>query len=181
MKKWEIIESQMAFESGWFNVRKDKVKLPNGKVLDDYYVWLRGDVSLIVPVTANNEFILVRQYKHGIGEIVTEYPAGFIDKRERPEVAARRELLEETGYGSDEVTLIATTCENPTKALGKTLIFLARNAHKMEDQKLDDTEDIEVFMKPWQEVLEMVRKGEIWITASIAATFLALEKLKLRG
>ena len=180
MKKWKTLESKISFESKWFKIRQDKVQLPNNKVLDDYYVWLQGDIALVVPITSNNEFVLVRQYKHAVGTTMIEYPAGFVGDQEMPEDAARRELLEETGYNSDEFSLLTVFSESPTKVVGKTYVFLARNVRQEAQQELDENEEIEVMVEPCENVLKMVLQGKIWATPSVAATFIALEKLELK-
>ncbi len=177
MKKWKTLGSKLALDTPWFKVRQDKVQLPNGKTLDDYYVWLQGEIALVVPVTQKHEFVLVRQYKYAVDDVVIEYPAGFVDDHEQPEEAAKREFFEETGYASDALSVLAVFTESPTKVIGKTHVFFAPNAHRIATQQLDANEDIEILVKPWDEVLEMVIKGEIWATASVAATFLALKKL----
>lgn len=178
MQKWKLLSSKMAFDHKWFKLRQDKVKLPNGKILDEYFLMLRGDVVLIVPITEKGEFVLVRQYKHGAKEIITEFPAGFVDNNETTEEAARRELKEETGYSSQHLQLLTTAYASPTKVVGKTFIYLAKKAIQNKEIKLDETEDIEVFLKSKDEVLEMIKKGEICVNDSIAAFFLALEELK---
>lgn len=177
MKKWKKLDSKLALNTRWFTVRQDKVQLPNGKILDDYYVWLQGDIALVVPITKNHELVLVQQYKYAVDDVVIEYPAGFVDKHEQPDQAARRELLEETGYSSDSLSSLAVLTESPTKVIGGTHVFLARNAHRTAMQQLDTNEDIEILVKPWGEVLKMVTEGKIWATPSVAATFLALKKL----
>lgn len=74
MKKWKQISSKIAFDNPWFKVRQDTVEIPNGQIIDDYFVWLEGRIVLVVPVTTNNEFILVKQYKHAFGDFVIEFP-----------------------------------------------------------------------------------------------------------
>ncbi|HPN54787.1 MAG TPA: NUDIX hydrolase [Candidatus Moranbacteria bacterium] len=178
MQKWKTISSKMAFNHKWFKLRQDKVELPNGKILDEYFLWLKGYVALIVPITEDGKFVLVRQYKHGADEIIIEFPAGFIDGDETPEEAAQRELQEETGYSSDNLQLLSTAFADPTKAIGKIYIYLAKNAVRNKAIKLDETEDIEVLVKSEEEVLEMITKGEICVNDSVAGFFLALEALK---
>ncbi len=181
MKKWKLLSSKPAFDSKWFKVRQDEVKLSNGTILDDYFVWLEGDLSLIVPVTTNQKLILVKQYKHASGQIMIEYPAGYVDKGEKPAQTAKRELLEETGYSGGKFSLIGTLTNNPTKVISKIYIYLAEEIKKSVDSKKvhsDDTEEIEVLKLPLTRVLEMVRGGKIWVSSSVCATYLALEKLK---
>ncbi len=178
MKKWKLISSKMAFDHKWFKLRQDKVELPNGKILDDYFVWLYGSVVLVVPVTENGKFVLVRQYKHGADEIITEFPAGFVDEGETAEEAARREVEEETGYSFQDLQLLATTYANPTKAVGKISIYLAKNAVQNKEAKPEETEDIEVLVKNKDEIMEIINNGEICTADSIAGFFLAIMELE---
>jgi ADP-ribose pyrophosphatase len=102
MKKWRLRSSTIVFDRRWFRVRQDTVVLPNGRVIDDYFVWPEGDVALVVPVTEQGDVILVRQYKHAAQEIMVEFPAGMLEPDEVPLQGAQRELREETGYVSDQ-------------------------------------------------------------------------------
>lgn len=177
MKKWRLLDSKLAFDNKWFRVRQDVVRLPSGKTLDDYFVWLRGDVSLIVAVTPAKELVLVKQYKHGVGDIIIEHPAGFVDEHETPEEAAKRELLEETGYSAPEFKLIAKFSEAPAKEVGRTFVFLAKNARKLSAPSPDENEEIEVVTYSVQELLKMIERGEIIASPTIAATFIAANLL----
>ena len=168
----------MAFDQKWFKLRQDTVELPNGKILDDYFVWLKGEVVLVVPITEKGEFLLVRQYKHGADEIITEFPAGFVDEGENLEEAAHREFEEETGYSSQNLQLLSTIYANPTKAVGKISIYLAKNAVQNKKVNFDENEDIEVLLKSRDEIIQMIKGGEISTSDSIAGFFLALEELK---
>lgn len=178
IQPWKTRSSKMAFDHKWFKVRQDEVELPNGTVLDDYFVWVHAGVSLVVPVTEDGNFILVRQYKHGAGKVVIEFPAGYVDAGESTEQAAVRELMEETGYASEEFLLLTDTTNNPTKEDGRNLhLFLAKNVVKKHDTKFDDNEEIETLICTPSEVLEKISSGEIWVTGSVAAGMLALTKL----
>lgn len=180
MKKWKKLDSKIAFDNKWFKVRQDKVKLPDGKIIDDYYVWLEGDLSLIVPVTKGKQIILVKQYKHASGQIMIEYPAGYVDEGETPEQAAKRELLEETGFSSSKFTLLGKLTNNPTKTVGNIYLYLAEDVEevaKKGEVHSEDTEEIELLILPPKEVLKMVESGEIWVTSSVAATYLASKKI----
>ena len=176
MKKWKLLDSKMAFDNRWFKVRQDKVKLPNRKIIDDYFVWLKGDVAMMVPVTDKGELIFVKQYKHAARKIMIECPAGFIDEGEKPLEAAKRELMEEIGYRAD-FSLIARAEDEPTKAEGVIYIYLAQNLKPVKRTSSDDNEEIEILKIPFKKALAMIDKGEIWANETIAATFLALKKL----
>lgn len=178
MKKWKLLGSKMAFDNKWFKVRQDKVRLVSGRVLDDYFVWLEGDVSMVVPITKNQEFVFVKQYKHAAGEIMIEFPAGLADEGEAPQEAAERELLEETGF-SGEISMLTKLYKNPTKAVGRTYVYLLENAVQGKKVEGDDNEEIEVVVVPYKKALEMVRKGEIWAAETVASIYVALDKLHL--
>lgn len=178
-KKWKTLETRKALDEEWFKVDSETVELPDKRRIDDYYVWNSGDVVLTVPYTKDNKFVLVKQYKHGIKEVVIEFPAGVLEKGEDPKVGAEREFLEETGFVSKEVELIATLSDNPTKQRGRGYVFLARDSEKRFEQKLDEFEDIEILEVSRDELILMIEKGDIWISGTVAAAFIALKKLSL--
>ncbi|WP_439881798.1 NUDIX hydrolase [Pontibacter sp. MBLB2868] len=177
-KHWRVLKSEMVFDEKWYKLRRDEVELPNGIVLDDYYVSVRPDVVLTFPLTEDNEVIFVRQYKHAARGIFTELPGGVIDDHENdPKEAARREMLEETGYASDDMELVLEVIDNPTKDTNKIYFFIARNARKVADQDLDETENIEVLKVPLKEVENMILNQQVHVSGSIALCLLALRKL----
>lgn len=177
LKNWKLLNSKMAFDHRWFKVRQDTVELPNGRILDDYLVSLGGTIVLIVPVTRDGKWLLVKQYKHAAGQVMLEFPAGYVDKQEDVTRAAKRELLEETGYESKEYSLLATLTNNPTKEAGEIHIYLARGAERVAEPKLDDTEEIEIEFATPQKVDDLIARGDIWVSASIAAAHLAFRRL----
>ena len=177
LKKWKILESQVALDSKWFRIVKEKVKLSDSTILDDYYVWNSPDVSLIIPVKNDGNIILVRQYKHGAKDYMIEFPAGVVDEDEDPFECAKRELMEETGYSFATIEKIGVLINNPTKQRGRTHIFLAKDCVKASEQDLDHSEDIEVLEANKEEVIDMAKDGRIWVSGSVAALFLILDKI----
>lgn len=169
----------MALDNRWFKVRRDKVQLPSGKTLDDYFVWESGNVAMVVPITEDNKLVFVRQYKHGISEVMIEYPAGYVAKTEEPVQTAKRELAEETGYLAEEVIPLAKVIHHPTKETGCLFLYLTKVKEKREQKNPHVSEEIEVLEIPIRKALEMIKDGRIWADATIAATYLALEKLGL--
>ncbi len=180
LQPWKVLKSEMVFEHKWYKLRRDHVALPNGSELDDYFVSVRPNVVLTFAITSNNEVLFVKQYKHAAANIFIELPGGVIDEGETdPKAAALRELLEETGYTSDEVEPLLEVIDNPTKDTNKIYFFLARNAHKIAAQNLDESEDIEVLLVPLHQVEDMVLQGTINVSGSVALCLLALRKLKV--
>jgi 8-oxo-dGTP pyrophosphatase MutT (NUDIX family) len=181
MKKWKKVSSRYAFKNPWMMIRQDTVELPNGKILDDYFVYEEGDVTMIVPVTENGDFVLVKQYKHAVGEIVIEFPAGYVNKGETPIQTAERELKEETGYESNGITRLAQLTNAPTKVVSDIYVYLALNSkpsfHPTENQ--DENENIELLILPFEKVHEMIKTGQIKVTGTVSSFYLASEKLGL--
>ena len=94
MTKWDILAREDIFKNQWYHLRKDVVRLPNGRIIDDYFVSVRPEVVITFALTKENKALFVRQYKHGLQRVVTEIPGGFYDATtESPEEAAIRELL----------------------------------------------------------------------------------------
>ncbi len=179
LKKWKLRQSHFVLNNQWSRVRRDEVELPDGTVIDDFFVNVRPDIALVVAVTPQDEIVFVRQYRHGVGEILLELPAGsFNPETESSEVAAARELAEETGYVADKLIRLATLYDNPVKDTNSLHLFLATNVIKKEEKiKLDVTEEIEVFLIPVSQVKDKIIGGEICVSGSISALFLALEFL----
>jgi len=179
LEKWKILQSQMALNHPWCKVRRDRIKLPDGKIIDDYFVNIRPDVAIILPVTNNQEIIFVKQYRHAIGDFFIELPAGgFNPEQESGEVAAIRELEEETGYVASNIKKLATFYDKPSKDTNQLHLYLAENVVKTGNLKLDITEEIEVILIPIDEVLEKIKKGEICVAGTVAALFLGLNWVK---
>ncbi|MBN3884579.1 MAG: NUDIX hydrolase [Nostoc sp.] len=176
LQKWKILKSKMVLDNPWCQVRQDEIKLPNGKIIDDYFVSIKPDVAMVLPITINREIIFVRQYRHAVGEFFLELPAGNFDPtKESAEVAAIRELREETGYIPQEFRKIGTLYDKPSKDTNKIHLFLAENVSKVGEQELDITEEIEVVLIPVKSVLDKISQGEISVVGTIAALFLGLK------
>lgn len=181
MKKWKTLSTKIGFDTPYFKVLLESVELPNGIVIDDYTLWAENDVVFIFAMTKQGKIPLVKQYKHGAQGVQIEFPAGYIDKGETAESAARRELLEETGYACKSLTKLIDAYPNPTKVRGMYHYFLAEECFisEINDSKQDETESIELILKSPMEVFEMLRSGKIKAHSSIACGFMGLQALNL--
>ncbi|OCR01079.1 NUDIX hydrolase [Oscillatoriales cyanobacterium USR001] len=178
LKKWKLVRSQLVLNHHWCQIRQDTIELPNGTIIDDFFVNIRPDIALIFPVTPLGEIVFVRQYRHGIGEILLELPAGRFNPQEETAIsAASRELTEETGYVAEQLTLMATFYDNPVKDTNHIHLFFAKNVKLIGKRQLDLTEDIEVVLVPIVKVKEKIFKGEICVSGTVAAIFLGLDLL----
>ncbi len=176
LEKWQTVNSQMVINHPWCQVRRDEVKLPNGNIIDDYFVHIKPDVAMVLPMTENGEIIFVRQYRHAFNDFFVELPAGhFEPTQEKAQTAAMRELTEETGYVASNIQKIATLYDKPGKDTNQIHLFLAENVIKVEEQQLDLTEEIEVLLIPRAEVFTKISQGEISVAGTVAALFMGLK------
>jgi len=169
IQKWTLVKEEDVSPSPWFPLVKHTVKLANGNVIDDYYYSPLGDVAQVLALTKNNEVVLVKQYKHALGEVLIELPGGMQQKNRSIIESALNELEEETGIKATANQLISLgkIANNPTKLNQITYGFILFDAEFNSVQKLDSTEDILILTKPAPEVLKMAISGEIYVTDSL--------------
>jgi ADP-ribose pyrophosphatase len=179
IRPWRLIKSEIVFDHKWYRLRRDWILLPDGRKIDDYFLSLRPEVVLIFAVTPEEEVLLVRQYKHGAGAIIYEFPGGtFWGNEEEAAIAAARELAEETGYTATGLQFLGAVWDDPTRQDNRIHMYLAREAQCTQAQSLDEHEDIEVVLVGLRKVKQMCLDGEIAVTGSLALAFRALEALK---
>lgn len=179
---WKILSSRLAFDHRWYKVRQDVVRLPNGRVVDDYFVSVRPDIALILPITAAGEVVFIRQYRHGAQAVLLELPAGTFDpEQEAPAIAAQRELAEETGYTAPKLEFLTTLYDNPVKETNRIHIFLAPDAYLAGEQALDATEDIEVVLIPIPDISTHIAVGTIQVAGTLAALYLGIKHRQPTG
>mgnify|MGYP005846414315 CR=1 FL=1 len=181
MKRWEIIESAYVFESPFIRIRRDRCLLPDGRLSPDLYLVDKEDFSMVVALTKGRDLILVKQYKHGAGEVIYELPAGFVEPGESPMESARRELLDETGYRADKWEHLGSFLVIPGFVNMRGHFFLAKDAVRVGGGRPDEYEDIEVELFSLDEVLSRVRGFDFHLLAdanSLLALLLAQERMK---
>lgn len=178
LQPWKIISSTYPFKNKWVTIRQDTIRLPSGKVIEDYFVREFDAIITVFAVTAEGKVIVNRQYKHGAGEVVTELPAGMADAGETPLAAAQRELREEAGYGGGEWEEIAVWHVSPTGASGKRHLFLCRGAVPVGGKVVGDSrEEIENDFWTLEHLRAAVFSGEINAEPTVAAILYGLERV----
>lgn len=179
MEKWTLLDSKYIIQRPWATLRVDKLQLPNGIVKDEYYIMEYPTWVNMVGITENQEILFVKQYRHGAERILIELPAGVVDEGEKPEDAARRELLEETGYAFDSIEQICELYGNPATSGNITYTYLLKGGRKVQEQNLDDSEDIEVIKMSIPEAKEYLLGNNIGQALHSAALFYCFAKLNI--
>jgi ADP-ribose pyrophosphatase len=164
---------------GLFSIRTNRCRSPRTGYEHDFYVIDFPNWVQVLPITPEDQVVMVRQYRHGCGQILLELPGGLIDPEDgNPEESAERELLEETGYAAEELVLLAETYPQPAVLSNTGSTYLARNAKKIAESQPDAAEDIEICLVDLEKIPEMIRKGEIKNSQSIMGLSLYLLLVK---
>lgn len=179
-KSWKVLKSEYLSNQPWFTVRKEHVQLPNGNEIPDYYILDYPNWVTIIAITKDQKFILVHQYRHGIGYSSMELCAGVCEKEdESPLVSAQRELLEETGYGNGKWQKFMEISANPGTHSNMDYCYLATDVEKISDQHLDATEDITVHLLSLEELIDLLNKDGIKQSMHVAPLWKYLAQNRL--
>lgn len=158
---WKTLKSSYVFLCPWLRVRKDHVQLPSGVEMDDFYVVESNDWVNVIAITEDGLFLIEEQYRHGVGQVCFELPAGNISKGEKPLEAAKRELLEETGFAGGKWMHFCSTAPNASGMNNFCHTFLAEGVKKVAEPHLESSEDIYVHLKSQREIEELLTNNSI--------------------
>ncbi|MGI8650916.1 MAG: NUDIX hydrolase [Rubrobacter sp.] len=175
--EWRHLSSETLLETPCFKLRSDRLGLPDGVIKDSYYILERNDAAFILAIDADGMVPLVRQYRPPLGIMELCLPAGLIESGEDPKEAARRELLEETGYAGGEWEKVARLSSSPGLKSNWAHVFLAKGVEKVASLDPDEFERLEVISVSVEELGRLVRAGEIVSASGVAGILLALERL----
>lgn len=173
MEGWRVLTSRCLLERRWLTVFEQHVALPTGVEIEEFHLIDAPDWVAILALTEAGDVLLVDQYRHGLGGVSRELPAGVIDEGEAPLRAAQRELLEETGYEAPEWRPLLSVATDTSRHTTSAHFFLARGAHPVAEPQGDVDEHIEVTSCSPQELLEAVDAGRIAHGIHIAAILTA--------
>jgi len=161
IKPWKCIRSQPDQSFRVFSVRTDTTISPRTGTKHDFYIIESRDWINIIPLTDDDQVVMIRQYRHGSREVTLEIPGGLVDSGDTPKKAAVRELLEETGYQAKKWTKIGVVNPNPALFNNRCYTFLAQDIKKVADSTPDQTEDIETVLIPLKKIPGLISRGEI--------------------
>ncbi len=173
IKKWEVLSREMVFDKYGKRIEKVIFRLPDGKE-SDFYIKAEGSPVCVLPLTKDNQVVLVKQYRPGPDEIFLELPGGGVEKDEDPAIAAKRELLEETGYKGN--LKLVNRCYECGYSTRHRYCFVATDCEKVGEQNLDDSEFAEVQLISLDEFRDLLRSGNM---TDVEVGYLGLDYLGL--
>jgi ADP-ribose pyrophosphatase len=176
---WKLLDSSLLISRvPWLSVYRESVRLPSGRVLDDFYRVVLPEFAMVVALTAEEQLVMVRGYKHGLKRVCLSAPGGLVEFGESPLEAGQRELLEETGYQAAEWQSLGTFVGDGNRQCGTAHIFLARGAVQVKScNQGDGTEEVEVVLMPPQRFLQAIHEGDIALLATVSAVALGMVHL----
>jgi len=164
IEPWQVLDSKYSYRDRWLAVRSDTVRVPNGTILSPYHTIEFPEWVCAIALTPQREIVLSEEYRHGVERLSFELPCGTPEgEGEDVLEATQRELLEETGYGSEEWHSLGSSTANTARQNNRVHAFLALDAHKVSDQKLDPGEMIRTYVVPWQKFVDDLADGRLEI------------------
>ena len=179
---WEEISTEHIVRDQWIDIRRSAYRFPDGKIWEPYYSFTRRNYAVVVASDEGGRFICVRQFRQGVRQVTTEFPAGAIeqkdgvDPQEAALAAAQRELREETGYVSDSWRPLLTIPSSATISDNYAWLFAAENCRRTEQQELDPMELIRVETHTAEEIDAMLASGNFQQAVHALAWMLSKQK-----
>ena len=171
IKEWKVLESEYLVRRPWLTARRDRLELPDGRIIPEYYVLEYPDWVNVIAITKDGQFVMERQYRHAARKISLELPCGVMEEGETPLEAAQRELLEETGFGGGQWKKLMELSPNPSAMSNTTHCFLAIGVEKIAEQHLDEPEALSVLFMTKEEVKRMLNENQICQALMVAPLY----------
>lgn len=179
MKAWDVLSHDILLDRmPWLRVVVEHVRLPNGHEIEDFHRIEMPEWAQVFALVEDGSVAMIEHYKHGPRTTSLELPAGYLDAGEAPEVAARRELLEETGLEAASFTSLGRFFIDGNRGCGACYVFLARDARQVSAPRLEASEDIAQRRLSLDEVRAACLDGRIRNMSTVGAVGLALTALE---
>ena len=166
---WPTTAEETALDCRILQVDRVRASDPRDEREHTFYRFRSTDWINVIPLTAENDVVMVRQYRHGTREVTLEIPGGMVDPGEDPAAAARREVREETGYEAHGWSRLGHVEPNPALFDNRCHTYLARDAERVTEIANEGSEETHVVLVPLAEIPDRIRSGEITHALVIAA------------
>jgi len=177
IKKWGILAEKTVYEcEPWIRLNVQKIELPDGNIVDNYHHLVMPEYVVVFPVTSDKKAVMLKSYRHGVRDITHIFPGGFIDKLESPLDAAKRELLEETGYKYGHWQSMGTYVPHSNYGCGKVHMFEVKGVCKVQEPKSGDLETAEVHLLTQNMVNNYLSEDRIATLSSISVLLLGINR-----
>jgi len=174
-KAWSVLASRVTYRDQWISVRTDDAVDGRGELVRNYHVLEYPDWVNVAPVLDDGRLLLAREYRHGVGAIVLGLIGGEVAEVDGAlaEAAARRELLEETGYSAASLTPILTCYPNAATHTNRVLSFVAQGLESQRAPSFEIGEEVELAAAAPGDLLAAVQAGRIIMQAPHLAALYA--------
>jgi len=172
---WELVDNREDKKYGLFSVNIHKSRSPRTDQIHEFQVLESPDWVAVIAVTPDDQVVMVRQFRHGTGELSIEPPGGLVKEGQAPGQSAREELEEETGYQAEVLEFLGWMHPMPAIFSNRFHVYLARNATPTGRLNPDETEEVETVLVPLDQIREYIRSGKITCSVMIAALYLFLD------
>ena len=175
---WRIRRRHLVLQADpWLRVWSEDLTLPDGREVTEFFNVEMPDYVVVVAVTADGQIVAERGYKHGPRRVCVSLPAGFVEPGEVPEEAARRELLEETGFSAGTWETLGSFINDGNHGCGTGHLYLARDARKVTDPDSGDLETVTIDLMSLDDLLEATYSGDVGDIPNAAVIGLAAVRL----
>jgi ADP-ribose pyrophosphatase len=178
-QKWDSLTKEtILVRTPWFEVFREEVRLPNGDIVPEYYGIKMPHYTAVFAVTEEQKIMVLRCYRHAIGEVTLTMPGGMVEEGESPMVGIHREFLEETGYKAKYWKSLGSFAGNSTRGCGTYHLFFATGAYSVQEPDSGDLEELELLLWTAQEVEQAIDNGQAKSLGMVTILLLGLQCLK---
>jgi ADP-ribose pyrophosphatase len=175
MQPWKTVARDTAFHhSKWLTVENHTIQLPSGKTLTEWPWIITPDFVNVIATTQQGKFLFFRQTKYAVKGVTLAPVGGYLERNEDPLLAAKRELLEETGHNAPDWTFLGNYAVDGNHGVATAHFYLARNSRKEKEPESDDLEEQELVELTREETLQEVSKRNFPVMSWMASVSLAL-------
>ncbi len=178
--RWQILKERLLLDKRpWLRVVEQTVRLPDGEVIDDYLLAEAPSYAIIFPVLPDGRIIAVEEYKHGIGRVIWQLPAGILEPDEDPLLGAKRELLEETGYEAGQWQPMGSYYDDSNRGMSLGYYFFATDLVQVAKPDAGDLDEVRPIVLTPAEMRAAIDNGRVAAAGVVASMMLGLERMQL--